>query len=34
MLKPFYTKQFRKDVKKIEKSVDRDIEKLKNIIRL
>jgi mRNA interferase YafQ len=33
MLKPFYAKQFRKDVKKIEKSGDKDIEKLKTIIR-
>ena len=32
MLRPFYTRQFRKDVKKIEKSGDRNIEKLKTII--
>lgn len=33
MLKPFYTRQFRKDIKKIEKSGDKDIEKLKTIVR-
>jgi mRNA interferase YafQ len=32
MLKPFYTKQFKKDIKKIEKSGNREIEKLKAVI--
>ncbi|MFQ5454681.1 MAG: type II toxin-antitoxin system YafQ family toxin [Nitrospirota bacterium] len=34
MLQPFYTKQFRKDLKRIEKSGSHDIEKLKVVIRL
>lgn len=33
MLQPFYTKQFRKDIKRIEKSGRHDIEKLKTVIR-
>jgi mRNA interferase YafQ len=32
MLKPFYTKQFKKDIKKIEKSGKSEIEKLKTVI--
>jgi len=34
MYQPVYTKQFRKDIKRIEKSGNKDIEKLKAIIRL
>ena len=34
MLQPVYTKQFRKDLKRIEKSGIKDIEKLKTAIRL
>ena len=34
MLQPNYSKQFRKDIKKIKKSGNRDIEKLKAIITL
>ena len=33
MLKPRYTRQFKKDIKKIEKSGKRDMEKLKAIVR-
>jgi len=33
MYQPFYTKQFRKDIKRIEKSGNTDIEKLKVVIR-
>ncbi|MFZ3063849.1 MAG: type II toxin-antitoxin system YafQ family toxin [Nitrospirota bacterium] len=33
MLQPFYTKQFNKDIKKIERSGSKDIEKLKTVIR-
>ena len=33
MLKPSYTKQFKKDLKKIGKSGNRDIEKLKAVIK-
>lgn len=33
MFTPFYTKQFRKDIKRIEKSGRHDIEKLKAVIR-
>ena len=33
MLQPYYSKQFKKDVKKIEKSGNRDIEKLKAVIK-
>lgn len=32
MLRPFFTKQFKKDVKRLEKSGSKDIEKLKLII--
>lgn len=34
MLQPIYTKQIKKDVKRIEKSGNKDIEKLKTVIRL
>ena len=34
MFQPVYTKQFKKDVKRIEKSGNKDIEKLKTVIRL
>lgn len=34
MLQPIYTKQFKKDVKRIEKSGNKDVEKLKVVIRL
>ncbi|OIO30172.1 MAG: type II toxin-antitoxin system mRNA interferase toxin, RelE/StbE family [Nitrospirae bacterium CG_4_10_14_3_um_filter_44_29] len=34
MYQPVYTKQFRKDIKRVEKSGNKDIEKLKAIIRL
>lgn len=34
MLQPVYTKQFRKDIKRIEKSGIKGIEKLKTAIRL
>ncbi len=34
MLQPVYTKQFKKDIKRIEKSGRKDIEKLKAIIRI
>jgi mRNA interferase YafQ len=34
MLKPSYSKQFRKDIKKIEKAGRYDIKKLKAVIRL
>lgn len=33
MLKPRYSRQFKKDIKKIEKSGDKDIKKLKSVIR-
>jgi mRNA interferase YafQ len=33
MLKPRYSRQFKKDIKKIEKSGDKDIEKLKSVMR-
>ncbi len=33
MLQPVYTKQFKKDIKRIEKSGNKDIEKLKAVIR-
>jgi len=33
MLQPVYTKQFKKDIKRIEKSGNKDIEKLKVVIR-
>lgn len=33
MLQPFYTKQFNKDIRKIERSGSKDIEKLKAVIR-
>lgn len=33
MLKSIYTKQFKKDVKRIERSGNKDIEKLKVVIR-
>jgi len=32
VLRPFFTKQFKKDVKRLEKSGSKDIEKLKFII--
>jgi len=31
MYQPVYTKQFRKDIKRVEKSGNKDIEKLKEI---
>lgn len=34
MYQPVYIKQFRKDIKRVEKSGNKDIEKLKAIIRL
>jgi len=34
MLQPFYTRQFKKDLKKIEKSGRHDIERIKTVIRL
>lgn len=34
MLRPTYTKQFNKDIKRIKKSGNKDIEKIKTIIRL
>ena len=34
MLQPIYTKQFKKDVKRIEKSGNKDVEKLKVVIKL
>ena len=34
MYQPVYTKQFRKDIKRVEKSGNKDIEKLKAIISL
>lgn len=34
MYKPFYTRHFKKDIKRIEKSGNKDIEKLKVVIRL
>ena len=34
MYQPVYTKQFRKDIKRVERSGNKDIEKLKAIIRL
>lgn len=34
MLQPAYTRQFRKDIKRIKKSGRHDIEKLKTVIRL
>jgi len=34
MLTPSYTKQFRKDIKRIEKSGMHDIEMIKTVIRL
>ncbi len=33
MLKPRYSRQFKKDIKKIEKSGDKDIDKLKSVMR-
>jgi mRNA interferase YafQ len=33
MLQPVYTKQFKKDLKRIEKSGNKDIERLKAVIR-
>ncbi len=33
MLKPRHTRQFKKDIKKIEESGDKDMEKLKTIVR-
>ncbi len=33
MLKPSYTKQLKKDIKKVKKSGSRDIEKLKTVIK-
>ncbi|MBI4684555.1 MAG: type II toxin-antitoxin system YafQ family toxin [Nitrospirae bacterium] len=33
MYQPVYTKQFRKDIKRIEKSGNKDIKKLKTVIR-
>ncbi len=33
MLKPRYSRQFRKDIKKIEKSGNKDMEKLKSVVR-
>jgi mRNA interferase YafQ len=33
MLKLRYSRQFKKDIKKIEKSGDKDIEKLKSVMR-
>ncbi len=34
MLQPFYTRQFKKDLKKIEKSGRHDIDRIKTVIRL
>ena len=34
MYQPVYTRQFKKDIKRIEKSGSRDIEKLKAIIKI
>ncbi len=34
MLQPVYTKQFKKDIKRIERSGNKSIEKLKAVIRL
>ncbi len=34
MLKPRYSRQFNKDIRRIEKSGDKDIEKLKTVLRL
>jgi len=34
MLQPVYTRQFKKDIKRIEKSGNKDIGKLKTVIRL
>lgn len=34
MLQPVYTKQFNRDVKSIQKSGSKDIEKLKEVIRI
>ena len=34
MLQPVYTRQFKRDVKRIEKSGNKDMEKLKTVIRL
>lgn len=34
MLQPVYTKQFNKDVKSMQKSGSKDIEKLKEVIRI
>jgi mRNA interferase YafQ len=34
MFTPFYTKQFRKDIRRIEKAGSRDIAKLKGVIRV
>jgi mRNA interferase YafQ len=34
MLTPSYTKQFRKDIKRIEKSGRHDLERIKTVIRL
>ena len=34
MYQPVYTKQFRKDTKRIQKSGNKDIEKLKIVVRL
>lgn len=33
MLKPRYSRQFKKDIKKIEKSGNKDMEKLKSVVR-
>lgn len=33
MLKPWYSRQFKKDIKKIEKSGNKDMEKLKFVVR-
>lgn len=33
MLQPVYTKQFKKDIKRIEKSGNKDIKKIKAVIR-
>jgi mRNA interferase YafQ len=34
MLQPVFTKQFKKDIKRIERSGNKDIEKLKTVISL
>lgn len=34
MLQPVYTRQFKKDIKRIERSGNKNIEKLKTVIRI